>query len=110
MAGRSGAESAGAGRTGLGGDHPGQLGGGGAARSSGDGNVHHHQIGGELGPGGQQRPVGRHNERIAVEDQLVLAPDLVDVGDGTAGLGHPLVQHGQPLAGGARCCRARRSG
>ena len=45
-----------------------------------------------------QRAVGSNDERIAVEDELVLPSDLVDVGDGAAGLGHPILEHGQSFA------------
>ena len=56
---------------------------------------HDHQILGELDARSDQRPVRRENEGIAVEDQLVLAPHLVDVDDGAPRLGDAAGQHGQ---------------
>ncbi len=48
-------------------------------------------------PGRHQRPVRRHDQRVAVEDELVLAAHLVDVGDGAAGLGDASAQHREAL-------------
>jgi hypothetical protein len=43
----------------------------------------------ELRPAGQQLPVGPDQDRVAVEDQLVLTADQVSVGEGRAGLAGP---------------------
>ena len=51
-----------------------------------------------------QLTVGMHDERRAVERQLVLAADAVEIGDRQAGLGHP--RRDQPLRA-CRPCRAR---
>ena len=59
--------------------------------------VDHHQVGLELGPGRQEPAVGPDDQAGPVEDQLVLAADLVDVGDRAAGLGRPGSQHVQAL-------------
>ena len=50
-------------------------------RRGGEVEVDHQQLGLELGGPGQQRAVGVDDERVAVEDQLVLAADEVDVGE-----------------------------
>ncbi len=52
--------------------------------------VDQHEVGSELRPRRQQCPVSPDDERVPVEDQLVLAAHLVHVGDGTPGLGHLL--------------------
>ena len=55
-----------------------------------------------LAPGRQrarQLPVGVHDERSAVEDELVLAADLVDVGERQAGLARRARARGR-----RRCC------
>ncbi len=56
---------------------------------------------GELARPGQQLAVGVEDHRRAVEDQLVLAADLVDVDQGARGVGRPGGQHaltlGQPV-------------
>ena len=43
----------------------------------------------ELRAAGEHRAVGGHDDRVAVEDQVVLAADHVDVGERAAGLGRP---------------------
>ena len=61
---------------------------------------------GERG-GSRQDVAGRaHHEGATVEDQLVLAADLVDVGDGASRLAHPLPGHGEPI--GVTADRERR--
>ena len=70
-----------------------------------DGKVDHDQVRFELDAVGQQGPVAPHDERVAVEHELVLPPDLVDVDDGAAGLVHPLAQHGQSLVAAAAVVR-----
>ena len=62
-----------------------------------DRQVDEHQVGVELRARRHQRAVGSHDQRVAVEDELVLAAHLVDVGNGAARLGHPPAQQGQTL-------------
>ena len=50
----------------------------------------------ELRRPGQQFTVGGHDDRVAVEDQLVLAADHVDVGERGAGLGRAALREPQP--------------
>ena len=54
------------------------------------------QVLGELRGPGEQLPVGGDDQRVAVEDQLVLAADHVHVRDGRPGLGGPAPHQGQP--------------
>ncbi len=56
----------------------------------------HEQVGDELRRPGQHRPVRRDDHRVALEDQLVLTTDHVDVRDGGAGLGGPPAHHRKP--------------
>ena len=58
-------------------------------------DVDDHQALGELGGPGDDRAVGGHDHRVAVEDELVLPADLVDVGDGGTGLGGPVAHDGE---------------
>ena len=48
------------------------------------------------GPAGQQVAIRRHDDRVAVEDQLVLAADHVDVGQHGACLARPALAQLQP--------------
>src|SRR5690606_2894501 len=50
---------------------------------------------GEPGAAQQQFAVGSHDHGVAVEDQVVLAADDVDVGDGGSGLGGAAFHQGQ---------------
>ena len=59
--------------------------------------VDHEHLLGELRGGGDHGAVGVDDQRGAVEDELVLAADLVHVDDGAARLGGALGQHGQTL-------------
>ena len=72
-----------------------------------DRKIHEHQVGVELRTRGQERAVGRHDQRVAVEDQLVLAADLIHVGNGAPRLGHPAPQHGQSLGAPSAVVRRR---
>ena len=83
--------------TGLAHHDPGQQLGDGVGTVRSDGEVDDHQVGGELRAGGDQGPVGAHDEGVAVEDQFVLPAHLVDVRDGAPGLGHPALQHLEAL-------------
>ena len=56
---------------------------------------------GELGGGGHHGTGAVDDEGATVEDELVLAPHLVHVGDGAPGLGHPLAGHGQTVGSAA---------
>ncbi len=78
--------------------HTGQELGHGLAAPLPERQIDDDEVGGELRARGDQGAVGPHNERVTVEDELVLAADLVDVRDGAAGFGHPFLEHGQALA------------
>ena len=56
------------------------------------------QLLGELGQRRQQPPRRVEDERSAIEDQLVLAADAIDVDQPAAGVGRPGGQHLLPLA------------
>ena len=51
--------------------------------------VDHEQVFVELRGAGEHGAVGRDDDRVAVEDQVVLAADQVHVGQGAPGLGRP---------------------
>jgi hypothetical protein len=75
------------------------VGHGGVGRGGGPGrgvDVQNGQVLDELRGAGEQRAVGGDHHRVAVEDQLVLAADHVDVGDGRARLGGPPAHQRQP--------------
>ena len=78
-----------------------------AAAASGRGRqveVDDEQLLGELRGPGEQRAVGGHDHRVAVEDQLVLAADHVHVRDGRAAPRRP---GAAPAAAVRRPCSAR---
>ncbi len=58
-----------------------------------DRQVGHQQRLGELGRRGHDGAASVHHQGRSVEDQLVLAADLVHVDDGAARLGHPVGEH-----------------
>ena len=66
-----------------------------------DREIRQHEVRVVLVAGRHQRPVGADHEARAVEDELVLAADLVDVGDGAPGLRHPLSEHLESLRASA---------
>ncbi|HEX8582092.1 MAG TPA: nitrilase-related carbon-nitrogen hydrolase, partial [Acidimicrobiales bacterium] len=60
-----------------------------------DPQVHAHQVLDELRRPAEQLPVGGHGHRVAVEDELVLAADLVAVDDRGPRLGRPAADQRQ---------------
>ena len=71
----------------------------------GDLDVDDHEALGELGGPGDDGAVGGDDHGVAVEDELVLTADLVDVGDGGAGLGGPVADDGEAGLGLAHVVR-----
>ena len=69
-----------------------------APPGGGDGvEVDHQEVFFELRAAGEDPPAGVDDEAVAVEDQLVLAPDGVAEGHEAAVVGRPLRQHPFPL-------------